>query len=85
MIGHEIHPGKWRTFARCQVVRGAHAINFQWLVTLRWGAIAGQATTILVVDRLMEIALPLTPLGCIVAVAALSNAGCEWWVRACLR
>jgi len=52
---------------------------------LRWGAIAGQATTILVVDRLMEIALPLTPLGCIVAVAALSNAGCEWWVRACLR
>jgi len=66
-------------------VRGAHAINFQWLVTLRWGAIAGQATTILVVDRLMEIALPLTPLGCIVAVAALSNAGCEWWVRACLR
>jgi len=62
-------------------VRGAHTINFQWLVTLRWGAIAGQAATILVVDRLMEIALPLTPLGCIIAFAALSNAACEWWVR----
>jgi hypothetical protein len=28
-------------------MRDAHAINFPWLLTLRWGAIAGQAATIL--------------------------------------
>ncbi len=62
-------------------MRDAHAINFQWLVRLRWGAVAAQAATILVADRLMGIALPLVPLGCIVAFAALTNVACESWVR----
>lgn len=62
-------------------MRNAHAINFPWLVTLRWGAIGGQLTTILAVDVLMGIALPLRALGCILALEAASNVGCALWVR----
>ncbi len=62
-------------------MRDAHAINFQWLVTLRWGAIAGQAATILVADRLMGIALPVVPLWCVVAFATVTNVACESRVR----
>jgi hypothetical protein len=38
-------------------MRDAHAINFRWLLALRWGAIAGQIVTIAVVVR--GLALPL--------------------------
>ena len=33
------------------------AINFSWLIKLRWGAIAGQIVTILGVSRLMGVPL----------------------------
>jgi hypothetical protein len=36
-----------------------HGINISWLLTLRWGALAGQLVTILAVDQLMGIGLPL--------------------------
>ena len=62
-------------------MRDAHAINFPWLVTLRWGAIAGQTVTILLADRVMGIALPLVPLAGIVAIEAASNVGCALWHR----
>lgn len=66
------------------------AINFSWLVKLRWGAIAGQIVTILGVVRFMEVALPLTTLFAIIAVEVVSNIACviaarrasvvaEWW------
>ena len=57
------------------------AINFAWLVRLRWAAIAAQALTVLVVHRLMHVSLPLVPLACIIAVAAASNVACAAWAR----
>src|SRR5438105_706747 len=57
------------------------AINFSWLVKLRWGAIVGQVFTILAVARFMQLALPLVPLLCIVALAFLSNLACASWSR----
>jgi two-component system sensor histidine kinase RegB len=48
-------------------------INLSWLLRLRWGAIAGQATTIVVAARFMGVDLPLRPLFAIVAVELLSN------------
>lgn len=56
--------------------------NLAWLLRLRWGAIAGQAVTIVGVDRLMGIALPLWPLFAIVAIELASNAALGRWARA---
>ncbi len=67
------------------------AINFSWLVKLRWGAIAGQIVTILGVAHFMGVALPLPALFAIIAVELVSNVACviaarraanavaEWW------
>ncbi len=63
----------------------AHAarrgIDLSWLVTLRWGALAGQLATILAVDRLMGITLPLGPLAAVLAVGAASNLALAIWRR----
>lgn len=56
-------------------------INLSWLLKLRWGAIAGQIVTILVVHYVLGIALPLTPLFAIVSAELVSNLGCALWVR----
>ena len=58
-----------------------HGINLSWLSTLRWGALAGQIATILVVDRVMGIALPLGPLAVVLAIGAASNVALGPWRR----
>ena len=65
------------------------AINFSWLVKLRWGAIAGQIVTIVGVAHILGVTLHLTALYAIIAVELLSNIVCvvaarraqaaEWW------
>jgi two-component system sensor histidine kinase RegB len=66
------------------------AINFSWLIKLRWGAIAGQLVTIFGVVRLYGVSLPLTVLLGVIAVelgsnvaavlaARRANAVREWW------
>lgn len=52
----------------------AHAINFAWLVRLRWVAVVGQAATILGVSRLPGLRLPVVPLLMVVGVGAATNA-----------
>jgi len=47
--------------------------NLSWLLRLRWGAVAGQLVTIVVVRFAMDVALPLAPLLAIVALEILSN------------
>jgi two-component system sensor histidine kinase RegB len=59
----------------------AQGINFSWLLKLRWGAIVGQVITILGVDRLLHIPLPLAPLLAIIALEFISNLGCVWLAR----
>ncbi len=60
-------------------MRDAHAINFRWLLALRWGAIAGQIVTIAVARGGMEIPLPLVPLAAIVAVEIATNLAAMAW------
>ncbi len=60
----------------------AHAINFRWLLALRWGAIGGQIITIAVIQRGLGISLPLVPLAAIVALEVATNFGCAVWMSA---
>jgi two-component system, sensor histidine kinase RegB len=60
----------------------AHRTHLAWLLRLRWGAIGGQAVTIVGVDQLMGIALPLWPLFAIIALELASNAALERWASA---
>jgi len=62
-------------------MRDAHAINFRWLITLRWGAIAGQIATVVVVGLGLGIALPLAPLAAVLALELATNVACTLWVR----
>jgi len=62
-------------------ISDVHAINFAWLLWLRWGAIAGQVVAVLVVDRLVAIRLPLLLLAAILGLELLSNAACTLWMR----
>jgi two-component system, sensor histidine kinase RegB len=59
----------------------ANRINLSWLLKLRWGAIAGQVVTILVVNRVLEISLPLGILFAIISVELASNIAFAFWVR----
>jgi two-component system sensor histidine kinase RegB len=60
----------------------AHAINFRWLIMLRWGAIIGQVATVAVVVLTLGIALPLAPLAAVLALELASNVACTLWARA---
>src|SRR5690606_7767305 len=55
--------------------------DVQWLITLRWSSIAGQIATVLGVDLLVAIDVPLVPLFAIIAIEALSNLGFALWLR----
>jgi two-component system sensor histidine kinase RegB len=59
----------------------AHRINFSWLIRLRWGALVGQVATILVVERILGIDVPLGPLAVVVAIEALINVAATLWLR----
>ncbi len=63
------------------VLEPRHGINLSWLSTLRWGALAGQLATIVVVDRIMGIALPLAPLAVVLAIGVVSNLALNSWRR----
>jgi len=60
-------------------------INFDWLLRLRWGVIAGQATVLLLAQLLLDVALPLAPLLAIILVESASNALCWRWARGAAR
>jgi two-component system sensor histidine kinase RegB len=62
-------------------MRDAHAINFRWLVMLRWGAITGQIATIAVVWLGLGIAVPLAPLAAVLAIELGTNVACSLWAR----
>ena len=62
-------------------MRDAHAINFRWLIMLRWGAIAGQIATVAVAGLGLGIALPLAPLAVVLALELATNVACTLWVR----
>ena len=62
-------------------MRSLAAINFAWLLRLRWAAIGAQALTVLLAHRLMGVALPPVPLATLIGGAAASNVACTTWAR----
>jgi two-component system sensor histidine kinase RegB len=58
----------------------APLINLRWLVLLRWGAVAGQAATILVAWRFLQQPLPIFKLLATCAVLAVGNLGVQLWL-----
>ncbi|HEY6880695.1 MAG TPA: histidine kinase dimerization/phospho-acceptor domain-containing protein, partial [Polyangiales bacterium] len=59
----------------------ASARNLAWLVRLRWFAVASQALTVLVAERLLHTPLSSARLYAIVATTAASNLLCALWLR----
>ncbi len=59
----------------------AFAVNFAWLIRLRFGAVLGQLAVILAVRELLHTALPLPALGAVLALELLVNA----WAIALVR
>src|SRR5207249_4150669 len=53
-----------------------NALNFSWLIRLRWGSIGGQVATIVAVHQGLGIPLPLGPLGALIAIQVALNALC---------
>lgn len=58
-----------------------YAINADWLMKLRWVAVAGQLTTIIVVEFGLRITVQLTPLLVALGVTAATNSGFTFWLR----
>ncbi len=52
-------------------------VNIQWLARLRWAQTAGQASTVLVAQFLLEGLLPITALFLVIGVGLVSNLGLE--------
>ncbi|MDB4990902.1 MAG: sensor histidine kinase [Myxococcaceae bacterium] len=61
--------------------QAASARNLAWLVRLRWFAVASQALTVLVAERILHMQLSTGRLYAIVAATAISNLGCALWLR----
>ena len=55
------------------ITEAANRENLRLLIMLRWTAVVGQVVTIAVVDRLMGIPLPLSPMLTVLAVLVLWN------------
>ncbi len=56
-------------------------INLTWLLKLRWLAVGGQVVTIFGARVVLDLDMPLDRLLPIIAVAAITNAGLEVWMR----
>lgn len=68
-------PGALPSIAPAQETRRIH---MQWLAQLRWGALLGQLLTVLLVDLVMHIKLPMAWLFAVLAIEAASNL---WFVQ----
>lgn len=54
-------------------------LGLSWLLTLRWGAVVGQATALVLAWALLELALPYTLLFALVVFTAITNAALTHW------
>ncbi len=58
-----------------------HRLNLVWLVRLRWASIVGQSLTVLGVQYVMHIPVPLGPLFGLILLEAATNLAAALWVR----
>ncbi len=56
-------------------------IVLQWLVSLRWWALAGQGLATLAAVEILQIKLPLSGMGSIIAVTGVSNLILQAWTK----
>src|SRR3954463_8916758 len=61
-------------------VEPATRINLRWIVRLRWGAVAGQAVTVLFARRLLHQPLPVGELLAVVGLLAAVNLVMQIWL-----
>jgi two-component system sensor histidine kinase RegB len=59
----------------------ARAINLDWLLRLRWGAIIGQLLIVTGVDLWLDVELPRLAIFAVIGFETISNALCAWWAR----
>jgi len=57
------------------------ALNFRWLLRLRWGAALGQLALVLSAQASLGLRLPVGPMLAIIGVELLSNAALSAWAR----
>lgn len=57
------------------------AITLAWIAKLRWGAVVGQLTTIIVASVVLGLALPMPQLLALCAASAASNVALSLWLR----
>lgn len=57
-------------------------INANWLMKLRWVAVAGQLATILFVTYGIKVQVQIAPLLCALAITSTSNLGFTVWLKA---
>jgi len=57
------------------------ALNFGWLLRLRWAAVAGQLLVVLLGDHLLHVDLPRLSLVAIILLQAVSNLALTGWRR----
>ncbi|PKN57977.1 MAG: sensor histidine kinase [Deltaproteobacteria bacterium HGW-Deltaproteobacteria-14] len=63
------------------MTRDLDTLNLAWLTRLRWAAIAGQLTTMLVVRYALDVLVPWGPLLAVVGVEVLLNGLGHAWLR----
>jgi two-component system, sensor histidine kinase RegB len=57
------------------------AVDLDWLITLRWAAIAGQVATIAGVQLFLDLELPALPLALIIIGEAVTNGLAHVWLQ----
>jgi two-component system, sensor histidine kinase RegB len=57
------------------------AVALRWVVSLRWHAVAGQASAVAIAVGALHVDLAVGPLAALVALTALSNAALSAWLR----
>ena len=63
------------------LMEGHHAINFYWLIRLRWWAMTGQVVVIVFAHAFMRLDLPLTALAILVSISLCINLTSALWAH----
>jgi two-component system, sensor histidine kinase RegB len=62
---------------RMRTIPDRNRVNVSWLIRLRWAEVTGQASTILAVETVFGVRLPVVALTAVVAVGLVSNLALE--------
>jgi two-component system sensor histidine kinase RegB len=66
-----------RRSRRLRAIPDRNRVNVSWLIRLRWAEVTGQASTVLAVETLFGVRLPVVALTAVVAIGLVSNLALE--------